>query len=123
MTASLRYEGPDGRIHNIREAVAAATKGAATVDPTKVNIGPPTYNNLITMSKKDLKALLIRVRSLGPHNPLFCVFYCASIPPRRLQCLENQIAVVKQSDPQIHGQSLLGELNDFCKAVSAMRDL
>ena len=56
------YEGPDGRIHNIRDTVAAATKGAATTDPQKVNIGPPTHDNLATMSKIELKSLLIRVR-------------------------------------------------------------
>ena len=55
------YEGPDGRIHNIRDAVATATKGAATTDPQKVNIGPPTHDNLATMSKIELKSLLIRV--------------------------------------------------------------
>ena len=59
-----RYEGPDGRIHNIRDAVAAATKGAATVDPRKVNVGPPTYDNLAKMGKSDLKVLLIRVRPI-----------------------------------------------------------
>jgi hypothetical protein len=69
VTAFLRYEGPDGRIHNIRDDVAAATKGAATVDPQKMNVGPPTYDNLATMSKKDLKNLLVRVRSCWLHAP------------------------------------------------------
>ena len=76
VTAFLRYEGPDGRIHNIRDAVAAATKGAATVDPQKMNVGPPTYDNLATMGKKDLKNLLLRVRSSwlhAPHISYFCL--------------------------------------------------
>jgi hypothetical protein len=81
VTGWRRYEGPDGRIHNIREAVAAATKGAATVDPKKVNVGPPTYDNLATMSKKDLKALLIRVRSLRLHQLLPCAFILRPLTP------------------------------------------
>jgi hypothetical protein len=114
----LSYEGPDGRIHNIREAVAAATKGAATADPQKVNIGPPTHDNLKTLSKKELKALLIRVRLPWLHQ----LPARACLPPSscRVQCLDNQLVALKGTDPQFHGKSLTRELNDFKTAVSAI---
>ncbi len=114
VTAFVSYEGPDGRIHNIRDAVADATKGAATVDPQKMNVGPPTYDNLITMSKKDLKNLLVRVRLCWLLTPRHAFASCC------LQCLDNQIAALKDTDPQLHGKSLVGELNDFKRAVGAI---
>jgi hypothetical protein len=86
VTPARRYEGPDGRIHNIRESVAAATKGAPTADPLKVNVGPPTYDNLVTMSKRDLKALLIRVCTSRVRERLDCraaVFSCCFSVPRK----------------------------------------
>ncbi len=118
MTVVHRYEGPDGRIHNIRDTVAAATKGAATTDPKKVNVGPPTYDNLKTMSKRDLKALLIRVRWLCFNE--FVAFDFISPFSCCEQCLENQIAALNGNDVQFHGKSLTKELNDFKMAVSAM---
>lgn len=118
MTVFLRYEGPDGRIHNIRDTVAAATKGAATTDPTKVNVGPPTYDNLKTMSRRDLKALLLRVRWLCFNKFVQCDFLSPSL--YCVQCLENQIVALNGSDLQFHGKSLTKELNDFKMAVSAL---
>jgi hypothetical protein len=38
-----------------------------------------------------------------------------------LQCLENQIAALKGTDPQFHGKSLAKELNEFKAAVSAIQ--